>query len=314
MVDFYCVPLYSVRWVDCTNLQSLSWGLSLSLVPAVARMSESEAFPLFILRPRLHLVYLGDAQMLAMIACAAALVTPSPNAAAFEALAALYPASDYSSRRNAARDAALEHAAATASPPSSKTTAPLIPLAGDQLVYGEFELDFFEQLLNAADAQPGQVFLDLGSGVGRIVLAAALLMPRLGCCHGLEILPALHDAAIVARTQFEELSDSLSGLPIADCEYSCLDLYSEGARAALGQADVCFVYAVTWARDADGQLTELSAALAERLKTGSRVITVGVTLLPAVGDVQFERIATLTGSNEETGADSIGYVFRVTRE
>ena len=58
----------------------------------------------------------------------------------------------------------------------------------------------------------------------------------------------------------------------------------------------------------------VSAALAERLKTGSRVITVGVTLLPAVGDVQFERIATLTGSNEETGADSIGYVFRVTRE
>jgi hypothetical protein len=40
--------------------------------------------------------------------------------------------------------------------------------------YGEFDLDLFLDLLSAADPRPGDVFIDVGSGNGRLVLASAL--------------------------------------------------------------------------------------------------------------------------------------------
>ena len=100
---------------------------------------------------------------------------------------------------------------------------------------------------------------------------------------------------------------------IAPCQYSCIDLYSDAAAEALSEADVLFSYSVTWDRDSEGRLTTLSKLLASRLKTGARVITVGVTLLPCVDDVRFEPVASLDGDNAETGPESRGHVFRVAR-
>lgn len=218
-----------------------------------------------------------------------------------EALASLYPAATYGDRRVAARDAALSHAAAT-------QPAGGIPLAGDNLVYGEFDLSFFEQLLQLAEPQPGDHFIDLGSGVGRIVLAAALLQPKLGLCQGIEILPELHEQAVAARVSLDELAPSL---PIAPCEYSAYDLYSEAATEALSSADILFSYSVTWERDEQGRLTDLSRVLAERLKPGARIITVDVKLLNSVDKVNFVPMASLEGANEETGPASVGHIFRL---
>ena len=146
---------------------------------------------------------------------------------------------------------------------------------------------------------------------GRIVLGAALLQPKLGLCHGIEILPELHEAAIAARVRLDEVAPKL---PVAPCEYSALDLYTDAAAEALGSADILFSYSVTWERDEQGRLTELSRALASRLRPGARVITVDVTLLPEVGDVRFVPIASLEGANEETGPASTGHVFQVVKE
>jgi len=235
-----------------------------------------------------------------------AAVTGATAERLWRAIESVYPASMYASRRVLARDAALQHAAATR---PTATAGTIIPLAGDQLVYGEFDLEFFERLLAEAAPQPGESFVDCGSGMGRVVLAAALLRPKLGNCHGIEILPELHSAAIKARAKLEEVA-----LQIAPCEYSCMDLFGDDAAAALAAADIVFCYAVTWDRDEKDRLTSLSRLLSKRLRAGSRVLTVGVRLLPKVGAVQFQQIATLRGANDETGNDSVGYVFRVERE
>ena len=80
------------------------------------------------------------------------------KSAALDTLSKLYPSTDYGTRRLIARDAALEHAAAD--------NQGGIPLAGDNLVYGEFDVEFFDKLLELACPQPGETFVDLGSGAG----------------------------------------------------------------------------------------------------------------------------------------------------
>ena len=70
----------------------------------------------------------------------------------------LYPRPSYDARRMLARDAALAR---------SSLSAGGIPLAGDSMTYGEFDLDFLGSLLEAAGPQKGDTFVDLGSGSGR---------------------------------------------------------------------------------------------------------------------------------------------------
>lgn len=46
-----------------------------------------------------------------------------------------------------------------------------------------------------ADPAPGEVFLDVGSGCGRLVIFAAIAFPSLSQCRGIEVMPRLHEAA-----------------------------------------------------------------------------------------------------------------------
>jgi hypothetical protein len=118
----------------------------------------------------------------------------------------LYPRPAYDARRMLARDAALAR---------SSVSADGIPLAGDSMTYGEFDLDFLGSLLEAAEPQKGDTFVDLGSGCGRLVLGAALLRPKVWAeCHGIELLPELHNEAVAARMRMDELPE-LSATPIA---------------------------------------------------------------------------------------------------
>jgi hypothetical protein len=89
-----------------------------------------------------------------------------------------------------------------------------------ELTYGEFDFYFFAQLLDRAitlsnnssndnsnnapgyDRSPQQqqqqkkVFCDIGSGTGRLVVAAATLHPQLfQLCRGIELLPNIHNLA-----------------------------------------------------------------------------------------------------------------------
>ena len=150
-----------------------------------------------------------------------------------------YPPASYSDRRSIAYDAALSQ--------TQKFTAEGIPLAGDSMVYGEFDISLFARLLECAELQPGETFVDAGSGAGRLVLAAALLHPtKFANCHGVELSSPLHDAAISARYEFENIEDAP---PIAPCQYTLSDCMEGEGLEAIQSADVVFSYAVTWAND-----------------------------------------------------------------
>ena len=213
----------------------------------------------------------------------------------------LYPRPSYDARRMLARDAALAR---------SSLSAGGIPLAGDSMTYGEFDLDFLGSLLEAAGPQKGDTFVDLGSGCGRLVLGAALLQPNVWAeCHGIELLPELHNEAVAARMRMDELPE-LSAAPIAPVGFTCADLWSDEAAAPLSAASVAFAYAVTWARDdEEGCLTELSALLARRLSDGARVVSIDLRLR-SDAQATFEPLAEVAGWNAETG-DSTGHVYRV---
>jgi hypothetical protein len=80
------------------------------------------------------------------------------------------------------------------------------------LTYGEFDFFFFAQVLDQARAyfecqdnsngQPrrpdweDKVFVDIGSGVGRLVFAASALHPNWKQCRGIELLPGIHREAV----------------------------------------------------------------------------------------------------------------------
>ena len=234
---------------------------------------------------------------------AALLVAPRVSTA----VDALYPPAAYNDRRVLARDAALAL--------SGLSTAEGIPLAGDTMVYGEFDLNFFAQLLSLADPQRGDTLLDVGSGVGRLVLAAALLhADTLRNCHGVEISPPLHDAAIAARVALDSLSPSP---PVAPVEFTCGSVLDGAGLEAVEAADVLFSYAVTWA---SGEThSRLVRALAERLPDGARVISIDLALdAQAAGAAEsgarFELLHQLTGPNEETGGEATGLVYRLVRD
>lgn len=70
------------------------------------------------------------------------------------------------------------------------------------LTYGEIDYDTFSLLLNYVQPKPGEIFYDLGSGVGKAVFAAALQYP-LKKAVGIELLENLHQAACECLTRYE---------------------------------------------------------------------------------------------------------------
>ena len=107
----------------------------------------------------------------------------------------LYPPSDLAKRNAASRtDGYWPYVQKGEDPPK-------------QLTYGEFDFYFFAELLDRAqevyyegkDADAAswndKVFCDIGSGTGRLVMAAAALHPGWKLCRGVELLNSIHVVA-----------------------------------------------------------------------------------------------------------------------
>jgi ubiquinone/menaquinone biosynthesis C-methylase UbiE len=70
-----------------------------------------------------------------------------------------------------------------------------------QEVYGEVHPCFVDRMVRDAQIGPDDVFFDLGSGVGNVVLQVAA---QTGCCaRGVEIRADLHDIATKLKTKYE---------------------------------------------------------------------------------------------------------------
>jgi hypothetical protein len=82
---------------------------------------------------------------------------------------------------------------------SSSTSA--AGLTKPHLTYGEFPLASVARLLSQLPLGPDDVFVDLGSGGGRLVLGVSMLWPQLRACMGMELLPELHALAVEVRAR-----------------------------------------------------------------------------------------------------------------
>jgi len=233
----------------------------------------------------------------------AAIITPSIR----NVINSCYPPTEYSTRRTIAYDAAL--ASTTIYTPEG------IPLAGDSMTYGEFDIDFFDRILGKTLPSPGDTFVDIGSGAGRLVVAAALLHSRIWRnCHGVEISLPLHEVAIAARVAFSEI-EKITQPPIAPCQYTLSDFAIGDGLDAIRSADVVFSYAVTWNNDDSHR--RLIRTLAQELRDGTRVISIDIPLDDGAytndETACFNLLAKEVGYNQETGDKTIGYIYRLSR-
>ena len=188
-----------------------------------------------------------------------------------------------------------------------------------ELTYGEFDLPFFIALLRDAAPQPGEAFLDVGSGCGRLVLTAALLFPYLSRASGVELLQHLHQSAVAAHAKLAAVleEEEASGAPaVAPCHFVCGEADEELPRLLApstqlhAQLPSCvFVYATCWPGTGPF-LPSLSATLARNLPVGSRVVTVDKQLVDEPSLWRFEEIGRREQSNYDTHR-STGWVYRL---
>ena len=169
------------------------------------------------------------------------------------------------------------------------------------LTYGEFDLDGFFELLRAAAPREGETFVDVGSGCGRLVLAASELWPALARVSGVESVAELHALAAAAS----------SAAPRA-VDFYCADAHDAlRADGPLGDASLVFAYTSTWPSFGD-ELTDFSVTCGTRLQSGTRVVTTDKRLSND-GPWEVRLLDALEGVNAETGGDSVGYVQEVVR-
>ena len=137
------------------------------------------------------------------------------------------------------------------------------------LTYGELPLTVFHQLLDAACEGldlAKSTFCDLGSGAGRLVLAAAG-SHQWRKCLGLEAVPELHALGMELRSQAVATTHSLS-----PCDLRLLEVTTENAASVLGSVDVLFTYSTAFDE------TELLETLTIGLRPGAIAITIDTRL------------------------------------
>lgn len=132
--------------------------------------------------------------------------------------------------------------------------------------YGEFPLASLYAILERLQLGPDDVFLDLGSGCGRLVLGVALLFPHLKASLGLEVVPELHALALDAQSKADTKAKE-RGMPMAPCRFIQGNVetgeYVDGENP-LGETTALFSYCTTYRSD-DG--LHLAQPLREALLT-----------------------------------------------
>lgn len=183
----------------------------------------------------------------------------------------------------------------------------LLAELGQKLVYGDMDLQLLSRALQRIELRDGDSFVDVGSGYGRAVIAAACLYAgrngvRIANSCGLEILPSLHECAV---QKYGEIAETLGG-DLAPCEFVLGDFYkNERAVQIVEQADCVFAFATTW-DSVDDVLTTLAEYFVEHVKIGAYVLTVD-KMLPTQGrnGKKFRFIEAIDGENEATGESTV---------
>ena len=148
--------------------------------------------------------------------------------------------------------------------------------------YGETSIESVWRILSRIDlsvyeCRGGATVIDLGCGIGNVVVDIALLAAtdtlsgRIARVHGIELLPTLHNIAEDAISALLALSPPPLTLPLPACSVSCADIES----ISLADADLVYLTSTVF----DGAFMRRFAQRAAReLRVGSRVVTLGEPL------------------------------------
>lgn len=225
-----------------------------------------------------------------------------------------------------------------------------------ELVYGEFDVGLLDeslqkarQLLPADTKDEDIVFCDLGSGTGRLVLAAAALHPNWKKVKGIELLESIYQEAQETiescrrdeiaieeeegsdESESETSSSEDSGfvltsndgheLPLAPIELECgsfTDPYS-----SFGDADILFCFSSCLPQNIR---IDLARSIGRQSRPGTIVITTEYQLpaggvldpLPddpdyPSGEYEFELLESFSGNCNAVGGTSTVYIQKVTK-
>jgi SAM-dependent methyltransferase len=247
-----------------------------------------------------------------------------------------------------------------------------------QYVYGEFDIDFFSQVLvrsatylidngdndlcdagNHGDINEengpsfsspweNKVFCDLGSGTGRLVIAAAALHPW-RTCRGIELLGGIHQEAVkilkeISHGNAEEEDSSPSSfetsfsssnaslvviatdddnrsdtIPLAPIQFICGSF--DDPYEFYGDANLIFVFSSCMNTHV---LINLARSIGRQCRPGCLVLTteyklpLGGIVGPLeddpdypTGEYAFELLESITGFNMATGGESTVHIHRI---
>ena len=202
-----------------------------------------------------------------------------------------------------------------------------------ELTYGEFDFAFFAELLDGvADDDDGllcgdggwdgEVFVDIGSGAGRLVFAAAALHPGLRECRGVELLPGLHEKALEGLSKFRERRLELLPAGFAPVSFVCGSF--DDPAVYYGDAKCIFVTASCLPTHL---LASLRECVLRQCQTGTVVISTDHSLCEGEGSEggggggrggngstarkHLELVRKVEGWSWVTGGGSTAYVHRV---
>ena len=136
-------------------------------------------------------------------------------------------------------------------------------LTSKELTYGEVMFDSFWDILDIVKPQPGEIFYDLGCGVGKPVFIAALY-GAFSKAVGVELLPEVYNQAVALKAAFEKIV-SHTGQVGSEVAFLHEDIF----KVTFADADVVFLPSTCFDDDMMARFAETCASL----KPGTRIIT-----------------------------------------
>tara|TARA_B100000700_G_C14772339_1_gene727339 strand:- start:77 stop:826 length:750 start_codon:yes stop_codon:yes gene_type:complete len=150
-------------------------------------------------------------------------------------------------------------------------------LTDKSLIYGEACYDEFCEILQHVQPNPGSTFYDLGSGIGKALVIAAMTVP-FAKVVGAEMLEGLHAISMEAVSRIKTHLSDQEKETSTQFEIHCKDLNN----ISMTDADIVFISSTCFS---DSLMDRISRQC-EQLKTGAKV----VSLTRGIQSSQYETI------------------------
>jgi len=199
-----------------------------------------------------------------------------------------------------------------------------------ELTYGEMDVLLFAQLLDDASmymttpTYDHKLLCDIGSGTGRLVVAASALHPSLHVSVGIEILPGIHELAVQTGMTLEKQHRGVlppHDLPLSPIELICGSITSEADMKLnselLNRVDLFFLFGSSMPEQV---VTEIGHTLGNHAQVGALLISMDKELPtgrmrhPGTGIYyQFEALTKKEGyfGAAAGGGTSTAYTYRL---